>query len=365
MAGVVLEHVEKRYERDRKATAPSVIRDLSLEVRDHELLVLVGPSGCGKSTVLRMIAGLEEATAGTLHIGARCVNGVAPKDRDVAMVFQSYALYPHMTCFDNMAFALTLRRVPRQEIRERVLAAARALAIEPLLARRPRELSGGQRQRVAIGRAIVRSPSVFLMDEPLSNLDAKLRVSMRAEIKRLHEKLAATIVYVTHDQTEAMTLGDRIAVLRAGELMQCDAPAALHARPANAFVGAFIGSPEMNLIAARRDEGHLTGPGFSFPLPGPAHGDVLVGIRPEHLAIVDANADADSSRAVFRGRAVLVESTGSEAFVHVETEAGRLVAKASPSESEDARPHEGETLGLGVDGRWVHLFDRATEARLE
>jgi multiple sugar transport system ATP-binding protein len=358
MARVLLEHVEKRYRGSRGAASSTVVRDLSLEVRDHELLVLVGPSGCGKSTVLRMIAGLEEATAGALYIDARRVNDVAPKDRDVAMVFQSYALYPHMTCFDNMAFALTLRRVPRPEIRERVLAAARALAIEPLLARRPKELSGGQRQRVAIGRAIVRSPSVFLMDEPLSNLDAKLRVSMRAEIKRLHETLAATIVYVTHDQTEAMTLGDRIAVLRAGELMQCDAPAVLHARPASAFVGTFIGSPEMNLVAGKREEGRMTGPGFSFPLPGSAHGDVLIGIRPEHLALVDADADA----AVFRGRAVLVESTGSEVLVHIETEAGRLVAKTS--EVENAKPHEGETIGLAVDGRRAHLFDRATEARL-
>jgi multiple sugar transport system ATP-binding protein len=349
VASVVLEHVEKRYGR-----GPPTVRDLSLTVKDHELLVLVGPSGCGKSTVLRMIAGLESITGGSLFIGDRRVNDVAPKDRDVAMVFQSYALYPHMSCFDNMAFALALRRVPKRQIEERVRTAARTLAIEPLLPRKPRELSGGQRQRVAIGRAIVREPSVFLMDEPLSNLDAKLRVSMRAEIRRLHDDLDATIVYVTHDQTEAMTLGDRIAVLRAGELVQCDTPEALHARPATAFVGSFIGSPEMNFLRAELGPEGLVGPGLRLDVRAPERREVLVGARPENVAL------AHDGDATLHGDVALVESTGSDAFVHVDTEAGRVVSKLG----DRPRPHIGERVGLAVDRARVHLFDRATEARI-
>ena len=361
MARVLFEHVKKRYGR---AVAP-VIRDLSLEVADRELLVLVGPSGCGKSTALRMIAGLESISAGSLFIGERRVNDVAPKDRDVAMVFQSYALYPHMTCYENMAFALEVRRQPRAKIRERVLEAARALQIVDLLDRRPKELSGGQRQRVAIGRAIVRSPQVFLMDEPLSNLDAKLRSSMRAEVKRLHRELSATIVYVTHDQTEAMTLGDRIAVLRAGELLQLETPEQVYARPASAFVATFIGTPEMNLFPGELvvEDGSTiaVGAGFRFALPPtfPRHsGAVLVGVRPEHVRLADGGrADA---RARFSGTVELVESTGSEELVHLATAAGALVCRLPA----DVRPSVGDAVDVSADVRQVHVFDARSEGRL-
>ena len=284
MARVVFDRVEKRY------GDQVVIRDLSLSVEDREFLVLVGPSGCGKSTALRMIAGLEEITGGSLSIGDRVVNDVHPKARDIAMVFQNYALYPHMTVFENMAFALKLRKVAKETIEARVREAARSLEIEHLLERRPKALSGGQRQRVAIGRAIVRDPTVFLMDEPLSNLDAKLRVSMRAEIKKLHKRLATTFVYVTHDQTEAMTLGDRIAVMRGGDLQQHGTPLEVYDRPANLFVATFIGSPQMNLFDARLEvaEGRarITAPGLEMDVPAEAHhrpGKVVVGLRPEHM----------------------------------------------------------------------------------
>jgi multiple sugar transport system ATP-binding protein len=354
MARVLFDHVRKQYGRH----APPVIRDLSLEVEDRELLVLVGPSGCGKSSALRMIAGLESISAGSLFIGERCVNEVAPKDRDVAMVFQSYALYPHMTCFENMGFALEVRGVRRDELRRRVLEAARALQIESILDRRPKELSGGQRQRVAIGRAIVRSPRVFLMDEPLSNLDAKLRSSMRAEVKRLHRELLTTIVYVTHDQTEAMTLGDRIAVLRAGDLLQLDRPERVYERPANAFVATFIGTPEMNLLEGRTTieggQSFAIGPGFRFALRTAVPGtDVLVGVRPEHLRAGDGPA-------TFTGRVELVESTGTDSFVHLSTTGGRVVAKV-----DGVKPSAGENLTVHADLERIHLFDTKTEGRIE
>src|SRR5579875_2180945 len=243
MARVFLEHVTKRYE-----GGVTAVNDLTIEVRDQEFLVLVGPSGCGKSTALRMIAGLEYATEGNIYIGDRRVNDVQPRDRDIAMVFQSYALYPHMSVYDNMAFGLKLRGVPKRDIQARVQAAAATLGIEALLKRKPRQLSGGQRQRVALGRAIVREPQAFLMDEPLSNLDAKLRVQTRAEIVKLHHRLRTTTIYVTHDQVEAMTMGDRIAVMKDGVLQQLDTPQALYDRPANLFVAGFIGSPAMNMI---------------------------------------------------------------------------------------------------------------------
>src|SRR5438477_3309020 len=243
MANVMFDHVFKRYTGNVVA-----VNDLSLEVRDKEFMVLVGPSGCGKSTALRMIAGLEEISGGTVSIGGRVVNNVAPKDRDIAMVFQNYALYPHMNVFDNMAFALKLRHMPKDQIQNRVEAVADSLGIKHLLARKPRQLSGGQRQRVALGRAIVREPQVFLMDEPLSNLDAKMRVSTRAEISKLHQRLQTTMVYVTHDQVEAMTMGDRIAVMKDGELQQLDTPQHLFNNPTNMFVAGFIGSPAMNLV---------------------------------------------------------------------------------------------------------------------
>src|SRR3989440_8538160 len=243
MANVVFEHVVKRYTGDVLA-----VKDLTMEVKDKEFLVLVGPSGCGKSTALRMIAGLEEISDGTISIGNKVVNNVAPKDRDIAMVFQNYALYPHMNVFDNMGFALKLRHMPKDQIKQRVEAVADSLGIKHLLERKPRALSGGQRQRVALGRAIVREPQVFLMDEPLSNLDAKMRVSTRAEISKLHQRLQTTTVYVTHDQVEAMTMGDRIAVMKDGVLQQLDTPQHLFNNPVNMFVAGFIGSPPMNLL---------------------------------------------------------------------------------------------------------------------
>src|SRR5262245_17991495 len=287
MASVVFDHVIKQY-----GDHPPVVKDLSLRIDDREFLVLVGPSGCGKSTALRMIAGLEDISGGTLLIGDQVVNDVEPKHRDIAMVFQNYALYPHMSCYENMAFALKLRKLPKDEIHRRVMAAARSLEIEHLLERKPKALSGGQRQRIAIGRAIVREPKVFLMDEPLSNLDAKLRVSMRAEIKKLHQRLKTTMVYVTHDQIEAMTLGDRIAILRAGDLMQIGTPHEVYGEPSNLFVATFVGSPQMNILRGelRRDgeQSIVTGKGFRFAVPGKAShrdGPVRLGIRPEHLSI--------------------------------------------------------------------------------
>ncbi|MDB4938198.1 MAG: put [Labilithrix sp.] len=373
MARVVFEHVGKQY-----GGGVPVVRDLSLTIENEELLVLVGPSGCGKSTALRMIAGLEGITRGSLFIDDDRVNDTPPKDRDVAMVFQSYALYPHMTCFENMAFALQLRRMPKSEVRARVDAAAKTLAIEHLLERRPKELSGGQRQRVAIGRAIVREPRVFLMDEPLSNLDAKLRSSMRAEIKRLHRELAATIVYVTHDQTEAMTLGDRIAVMRSGDLQQCDTPAAVYERPANAFVAAFIGLPPMNLVPGESRGGIVSVAGGqvrlrwaalrhphrdgSHAMPG-AEGDreVLVGVRPEHLTLdrgFEQNGDARG--VVFTGTLELAETTGADTFLHLTTDAGPIVARLSGH----TPPRPGERVRVRADVANIHLFDRTTEERL-
>ena len=267
MAKVVFDHVFKKF---GEVTA---VNDLNIEVKDKEFLVLVGPSGCGKTTALRLVAGLEELTAGNIYIGDRLVNDVAPKDRDIAMVFQSYALYPHMSVYDNLAFGLKLRKTPKAEIDRRVKEAARILGIENLLDRKPKQLSGGQRQRVALGRAIVREPKVFLMDEPLSNLDAKLRVATRAEISKLHQRLETTIIYVTHDQVEAMTMGNRIAVMKDGLLQQLDTPQVLYDKPANMFVAGFIGSPAMNFFDAK-----LTGTaeemwvdGGSFKLKVPAH----------------------------------------------------------------------------------------------
>src|SRR5262245_15312414 len=259
MATVTFEHVHKRY------GDVHVVKDLNLEIGDGEFMVLVGPSGCGKTTSLRMIAGLEDISEGTLKIGDRVVNDVAAKDRDIAMVFQSYALYPHMTVRDNMAFGLKLRKLPKSEIDKRVDDAARILSLENYLNRKPKELSGGQRQRVALGRAIVREPSVFLMDEPLSNLDAKLRVQTRAEIARLHQRLKTTVVYVTHDQVEAMTMGSRIAVMSTGDLQQVGTPQELYDRPKNRFVAGFIGSPSMNFATLDLSDGHLKGSGFDIP----------------------------------------------------------------------------------------------------
>src|SRR5467141_2334680 len=284
MATVTYDHVTKRFG-DFIA-----VNDLNLAVRDSEFLVLVGPSGCGKTTCLRLVAGLEEATAGNIYIGERLVNDVAPKDRDIAMVFQNYALYPHMSVYDNMAFGLKLRGMPKPEIERRVNDTAKMLGIGQLLKRKPKELSGGQRQRVAVGRAIAREPSVFLMDEPLSNLDAKLRIQTRAMLQQLHHRIRRTTIYVTHDQVEAMTMGDRIAVMSNGQLQQLDTPETLHERPVNVFVAGFIGSPSMNFFPAkiRQDGGTVADAGFfKAPVTGAAADaggrEVIVGIRPEDI----------------------------------------------------------------------------------
>ncbi len=391
MAEVRFEHVTKRY--TEKVT---IIDDLNLTVRNHEFLALVGPSGCGKSTALRMIAGLEEVTDGDLYIDDRRVNDVAPKDRDIAMVFQNYALYPHMTVRDNMAFSLQLRRTPAQDIERRVKQAAGMLGLDDYLARRPRELSGGQRQRVALGRALVREPQVFLLDEPLSNLDAKLRVQTRAEIARLHRLTGTTFVYVTHDQVEAMTMGDRIAVLNAGVVQQLGAPQDLYDAPANLFVAGFIGAPAMNFLAARlRASGDggatLVFAGADGVAPRSvtlsedlaqrmarhaAGGDgsaVIAGIRPEHLR--PASADAPNTLA---GSIELVEHLGSEQLLHV-TMPGALANEAQVAEASQETPvaprvvarvgaesrfAPGDAITLAVDANRVHIFDPATGFRL-
>ncbi|HYB86778.1 MAG TPA: sn-glycerol-3-phosphate ABC transporter ATP-binding protein UgpC [Streptosporangiaceae bacterium] len=288
MAQVRLDEVTKEF-----AGGVCAVSDVSLEVPDGEFLVLVGPSGCGKTTALRLIAGLEKATSGTITIGTEVVNGISPRDRDIAMVFQNYALYPHMTVYRNLAFPLRERRTPKPEIARRVAEISAILGLDELLKRRPAQLSGGQRQRVAMGRALVREPSVFLLDEPLSNLDAKLRVQMRAELKRLHQKLGITTVYVTHDQVEAMTLADRIVVMSAGKTLQIGPPQEIYAKPVNLFVAGFIGSPAMNLLRGKAAGSRVTAGELAFERPGVPDGEVVVGIRPESLAVVGAGDVGD------------------------------------------------------------------------
>jgi multiple sugar transport system ATP-binding protein len=358
MARVTLDGVRKIYD---SAPDSIVVRDVSLDVADGEFVVLVGPSGCGKTTTLRMIAGLESVTAGRLLIGDRVVNDVAPKDRDIAMVFQNYALYPHMTVRENMAFALVLRKLATADIAARVSQAAEVLGLTDVLDRTPKELSGGQRQRVAIGRAIVRQPHVFLFDEPLSNLDAKLRLEMRREIARLHRELGTTMIYVTHDQVEAMTLGDRIAVMHRGAVQQIDTPRAVYDRPVNRFVATFIGSPAMNLIDGTISRGVLrTATGaLTFDAPGMRDGQYVLGVRPEHLAPA-ASGRAPARAAIIRARVELIEPLGSEALLHVRSADGELTARVAP----DATPAAGSDLDLMVDLAKVHYFDPATEQRL-
>jgi multiple sugar transport system ATP-binding protein len=352
MATVTFDHVWKRYG-DFNA-----VKDLNLEITDGEFMVLVGPSGCGKTTSLRMIAGLEEISDGTLKIGERVVNDVAPKDRDIAMVFQSYALYPHMSVYDNMAFGLKLRKVPKAKIDERVKEAARILGLENLQ-KKPRELSGGQRQRVALGRAIVREPAVFLMDEPLSNLDAKLRVQTRAEIARLHQRLKTTVVYVTHDQVEAMTMGSRIAVMSEGVLMQVGTPQQLYDHPNNKFVAGFIGSPAMNFVDVEVNDGQLRGPGdWAIPVPPRAREAVsggrkiVAGFRPEHLEIGEASPD----HGTFRARADVVEYLGNEELLHVSAADQDVVAIVDS----DNRVRPGDIVDLVIPLEKVHVFDGET-----
>jgi multiple sugar transport system ATP-binding protein len=358
MATVTFEHVTKKY------GDVLAVNDLNLEINDGEFMVLVGPSGCGKTTSLRMIAGLEEITDGTLRIGDRVVNDVAPKDRDIAMVFQSYALYPHMTVRDNLAFGLKLRKVPKPEIERRVKEAADTIQLSNLLDRKPKELSGGQRQRVALGRAIVREPAVFLMDEPLSNLDAKLRVQTRAEIARLHQRLRTTMVYVTHDQVEAMTMGTRIAVMNDGLLQQVGTPQQLYDNPVNKFVAGFIGSPAMNFATVTAsgtgDSAVLTGSGMSIPLPprlraaaDSVHGKTLVaGFRPEHIDIGLGGPNFAS----FRATADVVEYLGNDELLHLSLEELDLVAVVSSAHL--VKP--GDVLSLQLPLDKLHLFDTET-----
>jgi multiple sugar transport system ATP-binding protein len=364
MAGVTFDHVRKQYTSDLV-----VIEDMNVEIKDKEFMVLVGPSGCGKSTALRMIAGLEDITDGKIRIGERVVNDVPPKDRDIAMVFQSYALYPHMSVYDNLAFGLKLRKTPKNQIKERVQEAAKILGLEPFLDRKPKALSGGQRQRVALGRAIVRQPQAFLMDEPLSNLDAKLRVQTRVEILKLHQRLETTFVYVTHDQTEAMTMGDRIVVMSAGKVQQVDTPQTLYERPANMFVAGFIGSPAMNFIsAAVGADGHagLSGQGFQLEMPeqvlsgaGAKSGqEVVLGVRPEDLK--DARY-ADGNLPKIPAKVEVLEMMGNEIFVYAKVGDDTLTTRMD-NRSGDLQP--GQDIQLAVDISHAHLFDRASQDAL-
>jgi multiple sugar transport system ATP-binding protein len=381
MGGIRLEKATKIY-----PNGVTALDAVTLDIRDGEFMVLVGPSGCGKSTLLRMIAGLEEVTEGSIVIGDRDVTRLRPRDRDIAMVFQNYALYPQMTVEDNLGFGLKLRRVPKLERASRVRAVAATLGLQTLMERRPGLLSGGQRQRVAMGRAMVREPTAFLMDEPLSNLDAKLRVSMRAELARLHDRLGVTTVYVTHDQVEAMTLGQRVAVLRDGVLQQCDTPQRLFHDPTNLFVAAFIGSPSMNVVEARVSDGRVAFAGFSLPLPAEApldNGarDVILGIRPTDLRHA---ADASPSEPRISVRPDLVEELGGVTNLlfpidapRVQTDATRAAIEAASDDdatllADDRRARfcasidgrrrvvPGEELELAVDHRQLHFFDPAT-----
>jgi multiple sugar transport system ATP-binding protein len=349
MARVLLEGVAKEF-----GGALAVDR-LDLDVRDRELLALLGPSGCGKSTVLNIVAGLESPSAGEVTIGERRVTQLEPNERDVAMVFQSYALYPHKTVFDNVAFPLKLRRVPRDEIGPKVRDVAVRLGIQDLLGRRPSELSGGQRQRVALGRALVRRPSVFLLDEPLSNLDAQLRTEMRAEIKRLHAEFATTTLYVTHDQTEAMTLADRVAVLKAGKLQQLGSPDEIYRLPANRFVAGFVGNPGMSFVPGRIEAGRVRLPGLELELALPsdaAQRDVLVGIRPEDVEVGGSDGT--------RGEVYAVEPLGAEALVVFLWGGARVTARAPAS----FRAAAGEPLGFRLARERLLLFDPESGARL-
>ena len=365
MADLQLKHIYKKY-----PGGVTAVTDFCLDIDDKEFIVLVGPSGCGKSTTLRMIAGLEEISEGELYIGGKFVNDVAPKDRDIAMVFQNYALYPHMSVFDNMAFGLKLRKTPKDEISKRVHEAAKILDIEHLLERKPKALSGGQRQRVALGRAIVRNPKVFLMDEPLSNLDAKLRVAMRTEINKLHKKLETTFIYVTHDQTEAMTMGSRIIVMKDGFVQQVDTPANLYNKPCNMFVGGFIGSPQMNFVDAvlsKNAEGvFLEFEGQTIKLPegkasNPALDEyigktVVLGIRPEDIYDDEAFIAA-KPEATIETYVDVTEMMGAEYYLYLTVANKRFTARVNPRTTAKM----GDTIKVAFDTNKIHLFDKETE----
>ena len=365
MAEVVLKHVYKVY-----PGGVTAVKDFNLEIADKEFIVLVGPSGCGKTTTLRMIAGLEEITSGELYIDGKLVNDVPPKDRDIAMVFQNYALYPHMTVYDNMAFGLKLRKVPRAEIDRKVKEAARILGLEELLNRKPKALSGGQRQRVALGRAIVRNPKVFLMDEPLSNLDAKLRVQMRTELKKLHERLKTTFIYVTHDQTEAMTMGTRIVVMKDGVIQQVDEPQVIYDYPNNLFVAGFIGSPQMNFIDARLENRdgkvYATFKGYSILVPegilkrlkDPSYigKEIVLGIRPEDLHDEEVFLEA-YPEAVVEAKVEVTELMGAETYLYLDVNGVSLTARVDPR----TRAKSGDVIKIGFDVNKLHMFDKETE----
>ena len=365
MASLSLKHITKVYPNGFEA-----VKDFNLEINDQEFIIFVGPSGCGKSTTLRMIAGLEDISGGELYIGDKLMNDVEPKDRDIAMVFQNYALYPHMSVYDNMAFGLKLRKVPKDQIDKMVKEAARILDLTSLLDRKPKALSGGQRQRVAMGRAIVRNPKVFLMDEPLSNLDAKLRVQMRIEIAKLHQRLGTTIIYVTHDQTEAMTLGDRIVVMKDGIVQQVDSPQNLYDKPCNLFVAGFMGSPQMNFLDATvvvdGDIANLEIAGHALPLP-PAKSKKLIeggydgkivtfGIRPED--VYDSEMYIETSPAsVFESVVKVYELMGAEVFLYFDLEEFPITARVDPRTN--ARP--GDNIRFAIDIEKIHVFDKETE----
>lgn len=366
MASLSLQHINKTYPNGFEA-----VKDFNLEIEDKEFIIFVGPSGCGKSTTLRMIAGLEEITGGTLKIGDKVVNDVEPKDRDIAMVFQSYALYPHMTVYKNMAFGLKLRKFSKEEIDKRVREAAAALDITQYLDRKPKALSGGQRQRVALGRAMVRDPAVFLLDEPLSNLDAKLRTQMRAEISALHKRLGTTFVYVTHDQTEAMTMGDRIVVMKDGFIQQVDTPQNLYDNPCNVFVAGFIGSPQMNFVDAtikQLDDGSFAASCSQADIKLPSNRfdekilqdyvekNVVVGIRPEHIHMEEAFFDLTTTTKM-SANIDLAEMMGAEVYLYFNLAGRRITARVQPHGHLEA----GSKIDLAIDGNKLHLFDKETE----
>jgi multiple sugar transport system ATP-binding protein len=371
MAKVILRNISKTY-KGQKGKEIEAVRDFSLEVQDREFVVFVGPSGCGKSTTLRMIAGLEEITGGEIFIGDTQVNDVPPKDRDIAMVFQNYALYPHMTVFENLAFGLKLRKCPKAEIAKRVRETAAILGIESCLDRKPRALSGGQCQRVAVGRAIVRQPKVFLFDEPLSNLDAKMRVQMRTELLKLHQRLRATMIYVTHDQVEAMTMGDRIVVMNDGVIQQIDTPIALYQQPANLFVAGFLGSPPMNFIHGKLKE---SGGALVFkendggviecrlgdrPAAAAYAGrEVVLGIRPENVGVVENVGKQGDGR--FQALVDFVELTGAETNIYLQTGAHTLISRST---SRIDHSEAGHRMQFGIDLEKAHLFDPVSTLRI-
>lgn len=368
MANVILKNVYKRYDGGVVA-----VSDFNLDIADKEFIILVGPSGCGKSTTLRMIAGLEEISDGEVYIGDKLVNDVQPKDRDIAMVFQNYALYPHMTVFDNMAFGLKLRKTPKDEIKRRVGEAAKVLEIEHLLDRKPKALSGGQRQRVALGRAIVRNPKVFLMDEPLSNLDAKLRVQMRVEITKLHQRLATTFIYVTHDQTEAMTMGSRIVVMKDGFIQQVDDPTTLYMHPVNTFVAGFIGMPPMNFINSKlvkdakgvaitigKSLVYLDSAKYDVPAVNDYVGkDIVVGIRPEAMSDDPEKVKVSTATgSIFPAHVDVVEKLGAQSYLYCTVGDFSITASVNPITSFTV---VGDDVTIAVDNYRVNLFDKETE----